>query len=252
MVYKRPVACCRVFVHVFHPIASATRAAQRRACGVRKRVGLVVSIFQCFKCRSCVPVVTVRTKEKRGGCVPRPTASESPETRANRAPKGTQTELIWHPSPRHAQFDRALAVGDGGMGGMDGGFCGAGLALALSLMGEGSVIWAVLIRSRRCGEREGRARDMYFSLIALFLSLVALGRNNWMTDDWTDCTATFRLEGKGPHEWSLSLTRPRSLFSFLPTLPPSIYLLFLFPCFPLLLRSSRWVPSETGVDWLIE
>lgn len=164
MVHKRPVACCRVFVHVFHHTASATRAAQRRPCGVRKRAGLVVSTFQCFKCRSCDLLVTVRTKEKRGRCVPRPTASESPETRANRAPKRYPKRLMWHPSPRHAQFDRALAVGDGGMGGMDGGFCGAGLALALSLTGEGSVIWAVLIRSRRCGEERSSASVTVFSL----------------------------------------------------------------------------------------
>lgn len=53
---QRPVACCRVFVHVFHHTASATRAAQRRACVVRKRAGLVVSVPQCSKCRFCVAV----------------------------------------------------------------------------------------------------------------------------------------------------------------------------------------------------
>lgn len=51
---QRPVACCRVLIHVFHHTASATRAAQRRACGVRKRAGSVVSTFQCFKCRPCI------------------------------------------------------------------------------------------------------------------------------------------------------------------------------------------------------
>lgn len=86
----------------------------------------------------------------------RPAASEWPETGA------TWKKLMRHPSPRHAQLGRALAVGDGGMGGMvtvDGGFCGAGLALALSLTGEGSVIWAVFDTNSTV-RRRGRARGM--------------------------------------------------------------------------------------------
>lgn len=91
-----------------------------------------------------------------------------------------------HPSPRHAQLGRALAVGDGGMarmGGMvamDGGFCGAGLALALSLTGEGSVIWAVSDTNstvRRRGRARGKAGIVRHSMLLLAVWL------NWQVSD---------------------------------------------------------------------
>lgn len=118
----------------------------------------------------CVPVVNVRTKEKRGGCVIRPTASESlaRDTREKGAQMARkETNVTSEPTARPVRPGLGgRRWWNGWTGGMNGGFCGAGLALALSLTGEGSVIWAVLIRSRRCGEREKVERAFYS--LALF------------------------------------------------------------------------------------
>lgn len=88
------------------------------------------------------------------------------DRRKKRHPK----RLMRRPSPRHAQLGRALAVRDGGMGEMDGGFCGAGLALALSLTGEGSVIWAV-VDTNSTVRRRGRARG---KVLIVCLSMLLL------------------------------------------------------------------------------
>lgn len=90
---------------------------------------------------SCVPVGTVRAKEKRGGCVIRPTASESPardtrEKGAQKAPK--ETNVTSEPTARPVRPGLGgRRWWNGWTGAMNGGFCGAGLALALSLNGGG-------------------------------------------------------------------------------------------------------------------
>lgn len=108
----------------------------------------VLGWFRYCNAHNAILVVIVRAREtwwKRDPSRPVGIARGN-DTRK----KCTQRRLMRQPSPRHAQFDGALADRDGGMG-WNGWWVlwrwsGPGLTTSATLE-EGSVIWAVLIRS---------------------------------------------------------------------------------------------------------
>lgn len=72
----------------------------------------------------------------------------------------------------------------------------------LTTLEEGSVIWAVLIRTRRCVQEVERGRRPFpSSLIDRLLAGQCVCRPFFLpcslrNGQLTDCTATFRLEGR--------------------------------------------------------